>query len=1111
MKRLSLLTILILLVQTITAQIFKLNDKEYYQAGGTDVMVFSDFYPEGHQGGVCVIMNGQRIATNGDIRLEATPGQWQPVPKQLSRKVESNRIITTLCYPDSSRHMTGFNPMVYPDYQFTYTVMVEPHEKGILVNVDIDKPVPDFLLGKVGFNLEFFPGLVFGKPWIMDSQTGIYPQQPNAPLQMTTTNRNFTGNFFAGHGQQADLRQLDGEGYSPLRADDIIALPYAVGRKFTSRPDEESQKVTVESLTGELKLYDGRMNHNNGWFVLRSEIAKGATKGAVRWMITPATDENWLYKPVIQTSQVGYHTLQQKHIVIETDLRDNSIDELELIRIETSGETVVRRMKPTVWGSFLRYRYLTADLSDITESGLYQLRYGTSLSSVFRIADNIYDRGVWQPVIEYFLPVQMCHMRVAEKYRVWHDACHLDDALMAHTGNHIDGYDQRPGLSKYAAGEKVPGVNIGGWHDAGDFDLRVESQAGEAYILALAYEQFQPDIDVTTINHERHQVEIHESDGKNDILQQIENGALTVVRSYQALGRLYRGIICNSLRQYAMLGDAAAMTDGITGNGDDRWIFTEDNPRRALTTAAQLAGAARVLKGFNDALSKECQEIATDIYQQTAADGSLMDAKLQAAAELYLITGEQQYLDMILSQQELVIKNINRCGWYMARIAKILEKKKDRKARRFTADFKAALGNYRSELELLAKETPYGVPYRPSIWGAGWDIQRFGFEYYFLVNAYPELFPTSTIYHALDFVLGCHPGSNTASFASGVGANSATVAYGLNRADWSYIPGGVVSGTALIRPDFPELLTFPFLWQQTEYVLGGGSSHYMFLVLACQALTTKMANQKNEVTLKNGKTSMTINVSQGGKIMSFKHLDQEALSQSRWQESFGSTFWTSPQKEWNWPPVPEFDKQPYSIVKKEKDQLTIRSKVSERLGFSITKNFKTDVKKGGFIVTYTIKNESQQPRRVAPWEITRVKNDKGLIFFEATNNQVWPSGLMDFKAENGGMWYQTDEVKENRKVNADGKGWLAYYANHLLLVKQFKDLLSTEAAPGEAEVQVYVNRGKTYIELESQGAYVELKPEDSISWSVQWYLQPIGKQQPNKSMLMKTVSKLIHS
>jgi len=360
----------------------------------------------------------------------------------------------------------------------------------------------------------------------------------------------------------------------------------------------------------------------------------------------------------------------------------------------------------------------------------------------------------------------------------------------------------------------------------------VESQAGEAYILALAYEQFHPDIDVTAIDQQRHRVEIHEPDGKNDILQQVENGALTVVRSYQALGRLYRGIICNSLRQYAMLGDAAAMTDGVAGNSDDRWIFTENNPMRALSTAAQLAGAARVLRGFNDALSQECLDIAQEIYRNTEANGFMVGAKLQVAVELYLATNNQEYLDLILSQQQFITNSIARTGWFTARIAKLLETKKDKQSRQFVAAFRAALVNYKTQLDKQSSETPYGVPYRPSIWGAGWDIQRFGFEYYFLTSAYPDIFQKETVYHALDFVLGCHPGSNTASFASGVGARSATVAYGLNRADWSYIPGGVVSGTALIRPDFPELLEFPFLWQQTEYVLGGGSSHYMFLVLA---------------------------------------------------------------------------------------------------------------------------------------------------------------------------------------------------------------------------------------------------------------------------------------
>jgi hypothetical protein len=69
-----------------------------------------------------------------------------------------------------------------------------------------------------------------------------------------------------------------------------------------------------------------------------------------------------------------------------------------------------------------------------------------------------------------------------------------------------------------------------------------------------------------------------------------------------------------------------------------------------------------------------------------------------------------------------------------------------------------------------------------------------------------------------------------------VGAKSLTVAYGVNRADWSYIPGGVGSGPALIRPDFPELKDWPFFWQQSEYVIGGGGSNFMFLALAAHHL-----------------------------------------------------------------------------------------------------------------------------------------------------------------------------------------------------------------------------------------------------------------------------------
>ena len=267
--------------------------------------------------------------------------------------------------------------------------------------------------------------------------------------------------------------------------------------------------------------------------------------------------------------------------------------------------------------------------------------------------------------------------------------------------------------------------------------------------------------------------------------------------------------------------------------------------------------------------------------------------------------------------------------------------------------------------------------------------------------------------------------------------------------------------------------------------------------------------------LKAGDATMTIYPAKGGKIMSLKYKGQEVISQQKMPESFGSTFWTSPQKEWNWPPVQEFDKMPYQ-VEEQGGHLVMTSEVSQKLKYRVRKEFATDEKDNAFVVTYSIINESDEVRQVAPWEITRVENKDGVIFFDAPLDGITPAGLMPFKAEHGAVWYQTDEAGENRKVNADGKGWLAYYNNGLLLVKKFNDLpspsrasLKGEAAPGEAEIQVYVNRGKTYIELESQGAYTTLKPHEQLSWTVRWYLLPVEGQSPTSKELLNRVKKLL--
>jgi hypothetical protein len=835
-KLICLLFVLgIVSLTTVQSQEFELIPAGYFQKEGVNVMAFDDIYPEGHQGGVSLIMHGNRVATNGDIRLEPTPGQWQPVPLQRDRNIDhdNNTITAFMSFPDSSRHMTGFNPMIYPDLVFNYTVTVTGKDNAVIVTVDLDRPIPEQFVGKVGFNLELFPGALFGKPWIMDDKSGVFPLQPNGPTRNEPSNYKHQGDF--NPEGKASPEQLAGDGYSPVIADDIVAEPYATGKKFVVRPDDPYTRFTIESETAVLKLYDGRMNHNNGWFVVRSEVPADKTKGAVKWVITPNVVEKWLYKPVVQTSQVGYHTKQDKVAIIELDSRDDERYQPSLYQFTENGKKQVLVKDAEEWGDFLRYDYLKFDFTEIEEPGLYQVRYNNSESSVFRIDQDIYDRGVWQPVLEYFLPVQMCHMRVNEKYRIWHDVCHLDDARMAPVDfNHIDGYRQGEStMTEYSPGDEVPGLNIGGWHDAGDFDLRVESQAGETYILSLAYEAFDVDYDVTSIDQQKRVTEIHQPDGKADLLQQIENGALTVLAGYNSLGRLYRGIICNDLRQYVMLGDASAMTDNKPGNDDDRWVFTEDNSRRELTTAAQMAAASRVLKGFNDTLSRQALSCAVELYEITNVNQYSKASKIHAASELYLTTGDDKYKNYLLAEKDFITENISRVGWYLGRT----EKKMDDQG--FTKAVRAAMVELNNQIEEQGAETPYGIPYRPHIWGAGWDIQSFGFRQYFLHASYPDIFKPEYVFNALNFVLGCHPGTNTSSFASGVGARSATVGYGLNRADWSYIPGGVISGTALIRPDFPELLEFPYLWQQVEYVMGGGSSHYMFLVLAAQQLLSE--------------------------------------------------------------------------------------------------------------------------------------------------------------------------------------------------------------------------------------------------------------------------------
>ncbi len=813
------ITVAMLFSSVALADELVINDKDYFEMQGLNVTVFSDIYPDGHQTGVTVIQHGSRVAANGDLRLEISPGQWSPVPVGGKQTVDkkTQTITQTLSYPDPSKDRKGFNPIIYPDLKFTYDVKVTAlDENQFKITVDLEKPLPTEWVGKIGFNVEIFPGEFFGKSWLLDDSAGIFPQQPNGPLVNP-------------HGE-------------------FLTAPLATGKKLIVAPDADKQRMTIESKTGVLELWDGRANHNNGWYIVRGTIPADKTTAALEWIVTPHVIKNWIYEPVIQVSQLGYGSQQPKKVVIEQDKRDTKASEIKVYKLSEAGKTLVKKAKVKPWGNFLRYQYMTYDFTDIKDPGMYQVSYRDKTSHAFKIGDDVLSRHAWQPTLEYFLPVQMCHMRVNEKYRVWHGIDHQDDArMMPLNFNHIDGYiSDGSTRTIFKPGERVPGLDAGGWHDAGDYDLRVESQMGTVWLLATMVEEFGLNHDATLIDQQKKLVEIHVADGKNDALQQIEHGLLSVLGGYKSMGRLYRGIIEPTIRQYVLLGDAMVQTDnlpydpslnegevknGKSGTPDDRWVFTEDNPERELEVAGGLAAAARVLKTYNPQMAKEALDAAQNLYKIAAPKTKRQDLRIFALAELILATNDDAYRKELIGLQQAIVAEIEKTGWAIGRVMPSINDEK------FIAAVSAAVDSYQQQVRERAKtESPYGVPYKPNIWGAGWSIQDFGVKQYFFHKSWPQLTGTDSYVNALNFILGVHPGTNTQSFASGVGANSATVAYGVNRADWSYIPGGVISGTALIRPDLPELKIWPFFWQQTEYVMGGGEANYMFLALAVDQL-----------------------------------------------------------------------------------------------------------------------------------------------------------------------------------------------------------------------------------------------------------------------------------
>ena len=811
MRRVFFLLTGLITSASLCAQDLKLNDLEYFERQGVNVLVFSNSFNGGFNdeknSGIEIIHHGVRTVQGGAVRLNNTPEQWDLVPKMTNRKVDK---------ANGSIEVT----MRYDDYDFESRAVVTAKGKAVEIAVYLDKPVPEKLVGEAGFNIEFLPSQYWLKTFIMDGRLNRFPRY--ATSQTITRPNSEKPRQFKG------FKTYDDRGTDRF----VDPMPLETGHSLTIATDDPERLISINSDDAELKLYDGRMLAQNGWFVLRSVLPAEKTGKVVTWTVEPHAIPNWIRQPNIGFSQIGYTPEQPKVAVIELDKNDKPQSTATLMRIKQDG-TTEQAFQGAIsnWGPYYKYNYVKFDFSSVRQPGVYYIQYGQTKTNDFLIDEHVYDK-ITDATTDVWVPIHMNHMYVTEGYRTWHGEPFKEGYLQAPESDHFDLHRQGAQTdTKYKPYELIPGLNIGGYFDAGDFDIETGSNINVVQNFIRTWELFHPQRDETFVSEQQRYVELHRPDGVPDVLQFIEHGVLNLVAQAEQIGHMASTLSNSVLDNYHHLGDAASITDGLhydpslkpyevsadgksSGTPDDMWAFTTRNPSLDLQAAGVFTSAARVLRGYNDELADRAQKQADRLRKEAQ---ELMkqrrrprDRQAEADNDWLTGTGDGNYRNVARNLQTM--------------LDSIPMKGNDYKQK-----LRPAVQQYAEYIKSFDTQNPYGVPIGLGNWAGVNAVLNFGITVNYAHIYFPDIISKDEVYRVANWLYGCHPYHNY-SFVAVVGATRPKqVFYGNNRADFSAIPGNVAPGLLFRKPDhFENYDDWPFLWGQNEGTIAGNTQYVIF-------------------------------------------------------------------------------------------------------------------------------------------------------------------------------------------------------------------------------------------------------------------------------------------
>lgn len=485
-------------------------------------------------------------------------------------------------------------------------------------------------------------------------------------------------------------------------------------------------------------------------------------------------------------NQLGYFPSTEKYALIENPC--SSSGAADIINVDTNSTAMKVNLSPAITDIFTKERVSKLDFSSLTIPGKYLIRYNGKDSFSFNISDTIYDNTLYQTSRSYYL--QSCGIGINDTVSgMSHPPCHLQDG-------HIKRGDSFNPTDKLIDSK-------GGWHDAGDFGKYITSMSTSTTLLMSAFEM-SPEVSGVKLDIPESSINMP------DILDEIKYALTWMLKQQRPDGAVYRKTSGEKWPSDTTLPQDDTQKRFVYG------ISTQDTGRFAAT----MARASRIFKPYDQAFSSKCLKASQSAwnyinshgyyvdYKNTDDSGSGgypnpsydtepyaysdLDEKIWAAAELYLATNDEVFLNYVKN-------NINKIpyepfSWKNETfMSVILCGTKNISDKVFQNQMKQKILSEADKIVNYMNNNPYYIPMETFKWGSNANILGEGITLAYAYNITRDNKYKESALKTLNYIFGCNPMNK--SYVSGEGSNPAqNIHYRYSMATGKVIPGFMAGG-----------------------------------------------------------------------------------------------------------------------------------------------------------------------------------------------------------------------------------------------------------------------------------------------------------------------------